>query len=87
MSEGWWVVTNGSAPARRGEYRGPDQPDQNEGAPPDPDDVPVWMGIASQLPLPQARSSEPWQSREGFRMTSTVLEDSDSAGSFEHFDG
>ena len=56
VSEGWRVVSNNLAPHRPEEYREPDA----QGAEPDPDEVPVWMGISSQMPVSRPGRTEPW---------------------------
>ena len=87
VSDGWRVVRNNLAPHRPEEYQGPDHPLLPVEEPPDPDEVPAWMGISTQAPV-RPQSVGPWEPLRGFSGTSRVREDStDSDGSFEHFGG
>ena len=51
--------------------RGPDHPEHEQVAP-DPNEVPVWMGISSQMPVNGPGRTEPWREERRFGMTSQL---------------
>ena len=82
VNDGWRVVSNNLAPHRPEEYRGPDV-QRTDPAAPDPDEVPVWMGISSQMPVSRSGRTNPWEGERRFGMTSQLRDEDSSDDGFE----